>query len=622
MTRILTAFCLSAALTAVLAAGALASGPETNSKFMPVSEIKPGMKGYGMSVFRGTTPERFEVEILGTLDGFQNPKQSIIIARLSGPLVDRTSVFAGMSGSPVYIDGKLVGAVAYAFPFEKEPIAGIQPIRNMIDVIEEGRREEPRSSSSSPVSFKTLVSQAAMSNFGGAANERVAAQVGPRVAANPALAPLVGQTIVPIATPVTFSGFSQAAVETFGDDLKKLGILPIAGVGGGSSLSPMTPATENTLAPGTSVSVQLVRGDFTIDASGTVTYRDGDKIYAFGHPWLSSGRTAWPMAESSVVTVVPNLNNSFKLAAGGNLVGSINQDRSTGVFGELGQQPRMIPVKLTVHTSRNKTETYSFEMVSDSLLTPVLSRMAIFSAIAATERQIGNLTITLKGRIALNGQADIVLDNSFSAANGTALFAVNDIARPLAMLYSSGFDALDVRGIEAEVTSTDSRSTGTLNRLWIDKNEVQRGESVEIQLFARHDNGSEFVERIPLTIPADAPIGPLVIMVGDGASINQAEAHQPTGDFTPRDLSQLVRSINKMKRNNRLYVKVLRTGTGAIVNNEEMPTLPPSVLATLGSQRTSGGYTPLSVSTLTEQELAPSRFLISGQQTIVVNVVR
>src|SRR5918911_1151727 len=171
MRRIFAALCF----VAILAVAALAS--DSNGKFMPVSDIKPGMKGYGMSVFQGTTPERFEVEILGTLDGFQNPRQSIIIARLSGPLVERTSVFAGMSGSPVYIDGKLVGAVAYAFPFEKEPIAGIQPISNMIQVIEEGRKEEPRSSSS-PLSFNTLVRQAASANFGGATGTPMAAQVG------------------------------------------------------------------------------------------------------------------------------------------------------------------------------------------------------------------------------------------------------------------------------------------------------------------------------------------------------------------------------------------------------------------------------------------------------------
>src|SRR3982750_235074 len=160
MRRIFAALCFIAILTMV----ALASDPD--AKLMPVSDIKPGMKGYGMSVFQGNKPERFEVEILGTLAGFQNPKQSIIIARLSGPLVERTSVFAGMSGSPVYIDGKLVGAVAYAFPFEKEPIAGIQPIGNMIQVIEEGRKEEPRSSSS-PLSFNTLVSAAARLNMTG-----------------------------------------------------------------------------------------------------------------------------------------------------------------------------------------------------------------------------------------------------------------------------------------------------------------------------------------------------------------------------------------------------------------------------------------------------------------------
>jgi SpoIVB peptidase S55 len=607
-------------LIAMLAALALASDPKTNSIFMPIDQVKPGMKGYGMSVFQGTKPERFEVEVLGTLDGFQNPKQSIIIARLSGPLVERTSVFAGMSGSPVYIDGKLVGAVAYAFPFQKEPIAGIQPIQNMIDVIEEGRKEEIRTGQQR-LSFNTLIGKASEASTDSLSTQ-FAAQVGPRAATNGQLAPFVGQTIMPIATPVTFSGISQSVVDVFGEDLKRLGILPVAGVGGGSSLTPMVAANENTLAPGTSVSIQLVRGDFTIDASGTVTHRDGNQIYAFGHPWFSSGKASWPMAESSVVTVIPNLNNSFKLAAGGNLVGSISQDRSTGVFGELGEKARMIPIRLTVHTSRNKTETYNYEVVSDSLLTPLLTKIATYSAITATERQAGNQTLKLKGSISVKGQPDIALDNSFSAANGVALFAVNDIARPLAALFNSGFDALDVQSINVELTSTDNRSGGTLSRLWIDKTEVRRGENIEIQVFARQDNGSEFVERIPLTIPSDAPTGPLVIMVGDGASMNQVEMRQPAGDFVPRDLSQLIRTINKLKRNNRLYVKVLRSGTGAIVNNEEMPSLPPSVLATLGSQRTSGGYTPLSVATIDEQELAPSHFIISGQQTITINVIK
>jgi hypothetical protein len=622
MKYFLLALCTIAILTVV----ALASDPRSNASnsassatLMPLDQVKPGMKGYGMTVFKGSKPERFEVEVLGTLDGMPNPKQSIVIAMLSGPLVDRTGVFAGMSGSPVYIDGKLVGAVAYAFPFAKEPIAGITPIKYMIDVFEQVQKDEqPRTSQT--VSFKTLIGQSSTNFDLGPALPT--AQVGARAATNVALTPYVGQTIIPIATPVTFSGVSQNVLDIFAGDLRKIGVQPIAGVGGGSSLGPMVPFNGDTLAGGSSVSVQLVRGDFTIDAAGTVTYRDGERIYAFGHPFLSSGATSWPMAESSIVTVVPNLNNSFKLSAAGNLVGSINQDRSTGVYGQLGDKPRMVPVRLTVHTSRNKTEAYNFEIVSDAFLTPLLTKITMFSAIAATERQIGSQTLQLSGRITVNGQPDVLLDNSFTSPNGAALFAVNAVSQPLAVLLGSGFNALDLKGIEVDVTSTDSRSSGTLNRLWIDKTEVHRGESIEMQAFARNDDGAQFVERIPLLIPADAPVGPLVITVGDGTSLNLADRQQPSADFSPRDLGQLVRAINKLKRNNRLYVRVSRAGTGAIVNNEEMPVLPPSVLATLGSSRTSGGYTPLSVVTLEEHELPPSQFIISGQQTITINVVK
>jgi len=616
MKHLFTALCS----LAIFAVAAMASDPTPNSTLMPLDQVRSGMKGYGMTVFQGSKPERFDVEVLGILEGMPNPKQSIVIARLGGPLVDRTGVFAGMSGSPVYIDGKLVGAVAYAFPFAKEPIAGITPIKYMIDIFEEGQKEEqPRSSQR--ISFKTLIGESA-SNSTDSISTVQSAQLGARAASNAALVPYIGQTIIPIATPVTFSGVPQNVLDVFAGDLRKIGIQPISGVGGGSTLAPMVEFNGNTLTPGFSVSVQLIRGDFTIDAAGTVTYRDGERIYAFGHPFLSSGATSWPMAESSIVTVVPNLNNSFKLSASGNLVGSINQDRSTGVFGQLGDKPKMVPVRMTVHTSRNKTESYAFEIVSDPFLTPLLTKIAMFSAITATERQIGSQTLKLSGRIAIDGQPDIVLDNSFTSPNGAAMFAVGAVAQPLSVLLNSGFNALDLRGIDVEVTSTDSRSSGSLNRLWIDKTEVRRGESVEMQAFARNDNGSEFVERIPLVIPADAPIGPLVITVGDGASLNQVDRAQASADFTPRDLGQLVRVINKLKRNNHLYVRMTRSGSGAIVNNEEMPVLPPSVLATLGSSRTSGGYTSLSLATLEEHELPPSQFLISGQQTITINVVK
>lgn len=600
-----------------LSIAAFASDPKSNQKFFPLEEIRPGLKGHGMSVFQGSKPERFEVEILGLVDGMANPKQSIIIARLGGPLVERTSVFQGMSGSPVYIDGKLVGAVAYAFPFSKEPLAGIQPIKYMIEVFEQGGEQE--APSRARISFNTLTSQSATNPLPALPS----AQINARAAASSALIPYIGQTMIPIATPVTFAGVPQSVIDMFGDELKRAGITAVAGIGGGSKLSPMARSDENTLTGGASVSAALVRGDFSIDAAGTVTYRDGDRIYAFGHPFLTSGQASWPMTENNVITVVPNLNNSFKISVGTNMVGAISQDRSTGIYGRLGEQPRMIPVKLNVYTSRNKVETYNYEMVSDPFLTPLLMRIAMSSAIFATERQVGSQTLKISGQISVDGQPDILLDNSFSSPNGATAFAVNAVAQPLAVLFNSGFDSVSVRGIEVNVTSTDNRSSGVLNRLWVDKTEVRRGDTLEIQAFARNDNGSEFVERIQFQVPTDAPEGQMLLIVGDGASVNQADLRaQAAADFSPKDLGQLVKAINRLKKNNRLYLKVLRASDGAIVNNEELPSLPPSVLATLGSQRTSGGYTPLSVATLAEQELPPSKFLIVGQQTITINVVK
>ncbi|HUK89572.1 MAG TPA: hypothetical protein VLZ81_04165, partial [Blastocatellia bacterium] len=588
--------------------------PKPDTQFMPVEDIRAGMTGYGITVFQGTKPERFEVTVLGVLQGVPNPKQCSVIAKLSGAAVERTSVFAGMSGSPVYIDNKLVGAVAFTYPFSKEPIAGITPIKFMIENFDRG----PEHPAQAPqrVSFSTLI-----------ADNGAKASAPDQATAGSSRTEPVSQMgsggLVPIATPVSISGVPQQAIDFFSSELKKFGIQAIAGAGGASALTPMVAATDDTLAPGTSVSVQLVRGDFTLDAAGTVTYREGNKIYAFGHPFLSSGVTSWPMAESPVITVVPNVNNSFKLDAGGSLVGSICQDRSTGVYGELGQKPKMIPVHVVVHTSRNKTETYNFEMISDPALTPLLMKLMTFSAVTATERSIGSQTISLNGRISIAGQPDLVLDNTFSTANGAVFQAVAAVEKPLAVLLGSGFDPIDITGINVDVTSNDARASGTLSRLWVDKTEVHRGDTIEVQAFARNDNGAEFVQRIPVKIPVDAPVGEVAVLVGDGNSINVADLRAQAGsDFTPKDLGQLVRRMNKLKHNNRLYVKVLRPGGGAVVNDEEMPTLPPSVLATLNSQRTSGGYSPLLVATLTESELPPSVFVITGQQSIMINIVK
>ncbi|HEY2962284.1 MAG TPA: hypothetical protein VGJ37_07695 [Pyrinomonadaceae bacterium] len=595
------------------------SGPTISGgpALFALEDLRPGMKGVARTVFSGSDAQEFGVEILGVLPGFPGPRQSAIIARLTGANVDRTGVFAGMSGSPVYIDGKIVGAIAFSFPFSKEPIAGITPIKQMIDLFNKGpendnsKPKEPRA-----VSFAQLASVDWKPNLPKPAVSG-APMIAPVSAGSPLL-PLLGQQMVPIATPLVFSGITQESLTMFAPQLLASGLLPVSGVGGSAAITPLAEVNANTFPAGSSISVQLVRGDYSLAAAGTVTMRDGDRIYAFGHPFLSLGASDMPMTESSVVTVVPNANNSFKLAVPGKMVGSISQDRASGIFGLLGQAPKMIPVKVNLHTSRDRTETYSYEVANDTFLTPLLLNITVFNTITSSERVLGDSTITVEGEIRVKGQEPIKVDRRFSASN-SAIMAAGSIAAPVSTLLTSGFDDVQLDGITLDISSSETKYAGTLERITLDRTEVRRGEKVEVQAYVRTESGKQFVQRIPLQIPEDAALGQLLVFVGDGGALQEGSAAKA---FVPTDLSQLVRAINTTKKSDRLYVKLFRITAGAVIGTSELPNLPPSVVATLNSDRTSGGYTPTVLSPVFEMELPPAEFVISGQQLIAIDVVR
>ena len=585
-----------------------------NAQFFPVSDLKEGMKGTAWTVFRGSEPEEFQVEILGIVPGAIGPKQDMIVGRISGGSSDRTSVFAGMSGSPVYIDGKLVGAISYSFPFSKEPICGITPIEQMISIFEHNQNQKLRPKEPRSISFAELAANYQPNLPKNAAVSSSILAGG----ANSSLAAVAGQSFQPIATPLSFNGFSQDTLNLFAPQLSSVGLLPVASVGGAAKITPLKEPTENTLLGGASVSMQLVRGDYSMAASGTVTYRDGDKIYAFGHPFLNLGVSDLPMSESHVVTVIPNLNNSFKLAVPDALVGSMTQDRATGVFGSLGQSPKMIPVKLNLETSRNNQETLNFEVAKDDFLTPLLLNIAIYNSIVANERGMGDSTVEIKGEIKLKNQEPIKIDNRFAGAVATQLAGVS-VAAPVNALLKSRFDNADISEINLSVTTADGSNTATLERIALDKTEVKAGGSFEVQAFVRTDSGRIFSQKIPVTIPADTPAGTLMITVGDGSSIQQNAASK---QFVPKDLSELVTTINDLKKDGRLYVQTYRVTNGAIIGSKEMPNLPPSMLATLNNDRTAGGFKPTVTTVLTDQELPPADFIISGQQVLTIEVVK
>src|SRR6267142_2347943 len=587
----------------------------TSASLFPLEDLRPGMKGTARTVFSGTTPDEFGVEILGVLPGFPGPRQSAIIARLSGANVEKTGVFAGMSGSPVYIDNKLVGAIAFSFPFSKEPIAGITPIKQMIDIFEKGSNETRLPKQPEVVSFAQLASTEWKPTLPKQAVSS-AALIAP-VSDGSRLLPLMGQQMTPIATPIVFSGISQESLAMFAPQLAANGLLPVSGAGGSAAITPLAKATEKTLLPGTSVSVQLVRGDYSIAAAGTVTLRDGNQLYAFGHPFLSLGAADMPMSETAVVTVISNMNNSFKLSVPGAMMGSISQDRASGVFGQLGQPPKMIPVKINLHTSRDRSDTYSYEIANDPFLTPLLLNITVFNTITSSERALGESTITIKGAINVKGQEPIALDRRFSQANSPIL-AAGSVAGPISSLLGSGFDDVQIEGVTLDISSTDTKYAGTLERIALSKTEARRGEKIEIQAYVRTESGKQFVQRIPVQIPEDAIPGQLLVFVGDGGALQEGSA---AGALGPHELGQLVQAINKVKKSDRLYVKLFRITPGAVIGTSELPNLPPSVVATLNSDRNSGGYTPTVLSAVYEMELPPAEFVISGQQLIGLDIV-
>lgn len=593
-----------------------ASSKSAGDRYFPLGDLKEGMSGKARTVFSGSEATEFDVEILGVLPGWIGPKQDLIIGRISGGGADRTKVFAGMSGSPVYIDGKLVGAISYAFPFSTEAICGITPIEQMVSIFENNDAGKESASRPRTYSFAELAAAEWTRGLPETAN-RYGTGIYTGDGSSP-LGVLTSQTFRPISIPVSFSGFSQATLNHFAPQLMKAGLLPVSAPVGSSRSTAMKKADETTLRGGDSVVIHLTSGDFSMAASGTVTMRDGERIYAFGHPFLGAGGSSLPMSESHVVTVVPSLNNSFKLAVPDAMVGSMTQDRATGVYGKLGEAPRMIPVKLNLRTSRNKLETLEFEIAHDETLTPLLVNMAVFNAIIANERALGNMTIEVDGKINVKGHAPVEIDGRFGG-QAAVRFAAGAVVVPVGNLISGRFDDLQFEGIEINLTTEEGNKAAELERIVVDRTEARAGDTVYIQAFVRGDSGKVFTQRIPFTIPAGTPAGTLTIEVGDGSKLQEKAASKK---FVPESLADLISKINEVRKNDRLYVQSYRTTKGAIVGSDEMPNLPPSVLATMNNNRTSGGHTPTVETLVSEIEVAPAEFIVTGQQSIRIEIIR
>jgi hypothetical protein len=560
------------------------------------------MHGTGRTVFSGSTVEPFQVEILGVLDNV-GPKESLIIARLSGGPLDHTGVMQGMSGSPVYIDGRLAGAVAMAFPFAKDPIAGIRPIEDML---------RPSAATNVAVHAPAPNALALLQND--------LTRTLPRPAAPPSALASGEMRMVEIATPVSFGGFGRAALDAFAPRLRELGLEPRQGIAAGARLEPKM-GNPADLKPGSMISVQLMSGDLSVGADGTVTHIDGNRVYAFGHRFLDIGSTALPFARSEVVALLPNLNTSFKLSTARQWMGTIIEDRNTAVAGELGRRAPMAPVSIAVTRGGKRVETYRMQMVSDPLLSPLLTQMAVYSVIDETERTVGASTVRVSGMIELdNAPAPIRVENSFAAETGSALQVSLSTAVPLAYVMQSGFNSLALKKADFEIDVSDRKKLLTIDGISVSRAEARPGDRIQLNIALVGENGAEVSRKVEYQVPIGAEPGTLYFTVADAATANLSDYRQIL-TVTPRSPAQLISGINNLHPNTRAYVRVWRADPAFQLEGADLPDPPASVaLIFSGSQSSLAGITQTRNSKLASMEVDAGDAVITGSKTVQVEI--
>ncbi len=606
-----------ALLGAALAWLGLAAVSATTSH-MPVEEVRAGMTGVGRTVFQGSEIEEFRVEVIGILRNVLGPRRNLILARLDGGPLASAGVIAGMSGSPVYIDGRLVGAVSYSLgAFSKEPIAGITPIDEMLEAarLPDRRPSTARASLELPVTPATLAStlRAAFVGFRPFAASPGEVEVVAAASSTPVGVDL-GPRLRPIATPLVLGGFDSEVTDLLAGAFRDTGFLPQSGLAGGTG---PVPDPERPLQPGDAVGVNLIGGDLSLGGTGTVTHVDGDRVYAFGHPFYNLGPTEFPMTRAHIHTVLPSLMSSSKLSTMGRVIGTIRQDRATTIAGTLGDGPSMLPIRITLERDKGFRRTFSFDVVRDQLFTPLLAYVSILNTLKSYEREYGAATFTVKGRAQVRHHGELTFEDLFTGESPSA-GAASYVAAPLTFLLRNEFESVDIEALDVTISASEEPRTATIERVWLDTTDIRPGRTVTLKVLIRSYRGDEVAREIPLPIPPNAA-GTLTVMVADGLRLTQWEQREVRQPQQAHGVAQIVRALNEARRNNRLYVRLLSAHPGAVLSGEHLSALPPSVLSVLESDRSGGQFAPLRHATLGEWDI-PTEYAINGARFLTISL--
>lgn len=562
----------------MLAAFLSVSVAASASEILPLDQVTKGMKGYGVTVFEGDTSERFDIEILGVLKNI-GPDQNLILARVDHPVVKNSGIIAGMSGSPIYVDGKLIGALAYAWQFAKDPIAGVTPIEEMLRI------------GTAPSGGMALAPRMSAGDFVSGMVEGRSDELFAKLLGGLARAPAgTGAGALPIAVPVSFANFSSETIERFGNLFEARGFLPVPS--GTSSGGSATSGGTVSFQPGDSIAGVLVTGDFSIAGTGTVTHIDGDRVYAFGHPFLDMGEISFPMAKSEVVTVLPNVARSFKMSNAGRIVGTLQQDRYAGILGTTGVETAMIPVELELN-GVNGSKTYKLQVVRHPQLAPLLIAMAVDSVVVGTQRAAGERTIVMDAEISIDGHPPIVLREGWSG--GRAREAIPSyLAIVSSFLLSNEFGHATISDVKIRLRHDDELKIATITEASVvapEDGTINPGDVVKVRAMLRPYRGVEFEQLFDLQIPHNQKLGVAHLFVGSGAAMTQL-------DFmlvppSPRNLLQLIEVIERLKPSTELVLGLYSPSQGSVTAGVYLPELPPTLQAVLASDSSNATSTPV-----------------------------
>lgn len=581
-------------LALILLLGAYPLWAANDPATFPLSDVKPGMKGEMYTIFSGDQIEKTDLEVIGVLHNAVGPKLDVILVRLLGDQVQQTGVVAGMSGSPVYFDGKLAGALALKLgTFTKEAIGGVTPIADMLEVEQSRPATSPETIQPSAVSAPTGTAQAFAVTGG---NSK--------------------QLLVPIETPLITTGLYPETLAKFGKFFSSWGMAAMAG--GTAAPSP----DDAKLKPGDMVGFDLVRGDLSISSGCTVTLVRENRILACGHPLFGFGKVEMPLSRAHVMMTLASAAASTKIITTGATIGTLTQDRQTAVMGTLGAGPPMIPLDLTLDTPAAEKK-YHFEVIESPQLTPTLVAAAAYNGIIGSPAYGEGSTLQLNGTIEVKGHTPVRLDDLFAPADQTTpapFYLATQVQADFGRIYSNPYESPQIGRIELHVKTLPERRWATIDSAWLDRSIVSPGDTVKVKVLLRPYRGAAFVQDIPVTIPPQTASGTLELVISDAEFLNRnVQSLAATTQGQLPGLEEMIQLINRERHNDRLYATLLQPTPTVLVEDKEMPNIPASAINVLNQRQNPGGARLLWQSTAGEWSVQMHQ-VIAGQDMLTITV--